>query len=628
MAIHELSDEQIRTMSLEEKDRWWLKSVYKGDMPQLTIRSAVTGMVLGGVLCLTNLYVGIRTGWTLGVGITSVILSFAAFKVLSKLGVGKEMTVLENNAMQSIATSAGYATSALTSFIPTYMLVTHQVIPAYFVWAWIIVLPTLGVLFAFPLKKRFINDEQLRFPEGYAAGIVMDNLHTGKGEEGLFKAKLLAIAAGASAFIEFWRNEAIFKAIKLHALALPEHVDDFIYKHFPKDWWPKILGTPLKDLTVQMDTSIVLVGAGGIMGTKTGLSMFVGAIVNYFILAPILIQKGIITGVGFKNISIWALWGGAAMMTTASLYSFFSRPKIILDALRAPFSKKKAKSDVLADIELPMWISVVGIPILGILVAFMGNAFFGMGFWLGLVAIPIVFILTLIAVYSTGLTSITPGSAIGKLTQLTYSFLAPGHIQTNVMAASISSEVSLSASNLLMDIKPGYMLGAKPRQQAVGHILGAIAGATCAVPVFYLIFNGDVNLFTSDRLPMPSVITLRGVAELLMKGIGFLHPTARWAVVIGAFLGILFEYLNNRLKGKFPISGVGVGLGFILRFTDTLAMSGGSFLFWFLNQKLKNPKTTTYKVFIDNQESVCAGVIAGGSIIGIALIVIETVFLS
>jgi len=69
-----LSDEQIRTMSLEEKDRWWLDQVYKGDMPQLTIRAAVTGMGLGLILSLTNLYIGIMTGWTLGVGVTSVIL--------------------------------------------------------------------------------------------------------------------------------------------------------------------------------------------------------------------------------------------------------------------------------------------------------------------------------------------------------------------------------------------------------------------------------------------------------------------------------------------------------------------------------------------------------------------------
>src|SRR3712207_6282405 len=91
MAIKHLTEEQIRTMTLREKDEWWLKNVYRGDMPQLTIRSALSGMVIGGVLSLTNLYVGIRTGWTLGVGITSVILAFAFFKFLSRFKIGGEI---------------------------------------------------------------------------------------------------------------------------------------------------------------------------------------------------------------------------------------------------------------------------------------------------------------------------------------------------------------------------------------------------------------------------------------------------------------------------------------------------------------------------------------------------------
>ena len=101
-------------LSLEEKDRWWLPNVYRGDMPQLTLRSALTGMLLGGVLSLTNLYVGVKTGWTLGVGITSVILVVRARSRCSRaLGLGREMTMLENNAMQSIATAAGYMTTPL-----------------------------------------------------------------------------------------------------------------------------------------------------------------------------------------------------------------------------------------------------------------------------------------------------------------------------------------------------------------------------------------------------------------------------------------------------------------------------------------------------------------------------------
>src|SRR5260221_5802802 len=173
MAIKQLSPEQIRTMSLEEKDAWWLANVYRGNMPQLTLRAALTGMILGGFLALTNLYIGARTGWSLGVGVTSVILSFAFFKVISRVGVGREMTVLENNAMQSIATSAGYTNSALFSSFAAYTMVSGRIVPMYQVFVWLVLIAIIGVLFAFPLKKRFINDEQLPFPEGMAAGVVM-----------------------------------------------------------------------------------------------------------------------------------------------------------------------------------------------------------------------------------------------------------------------------------------------------------------------------------------------------------------------------------------------------------------------------------------------------------------------
>ncbi len=77
-------------------------------------------------LSLTNLYVGMKTGWTLGVGITSVILAFALFKVLQKIGLGREFTLLENNCMQSIATAAGYMTSPLIASLAAYMMITHD----------------------------------------------------------------------------------------------------------------------------------------------------------------------------------------------------------------------------------------------------------------------------------------------------------------------------------------------------------------------------------------------------------------------------------------------------------------------------------------------------------------------
>jgi uncharacterized oligopeptide transporter (OPT) family protein len=620
VALPELTPEQVRTWTLEQKDAWWRANVFKGDMPQLTLRAGITGMVLGGVLSLTNLYVGIRTGWTLGVGLTSVIVSYAAFKTLAAVGLGKEMTVLENNAMQSIATSAGYVTAPLVSSLAAYMLVTSHVIPKLHVGIWIALMALLGVLFAFPLKKRFINDEQLPFPEGYAAGVVMDNLHSGKGDEGFFKAKVLAAGAALSALVEVLRDARVMEAIRLKFLALPEYWDDLVYKVAT----PRILGTPLRDLTVRWDSSIVMIGTGGLIGIKAASSLVLGAVLNYLIAAPILIQHGVIPHATFKAITTWSLWGGAALMTTSSLTAFFSKPKVIAQSFAGLFGRRSAPKDLLADIELPMRVFVFGIPVVGTALVVAGHLMFGVPYGTGALAIPLVFVFTLIAVNSTALTSITPGSALGKLTQLTFSVIARRDIGTNIMTACMTSEVSTNASNLLMDIKPGYMLGAKPRQQAVGHVLGVIAGSLIAVPVFYSLFQGDLSRFTTERMPMPSAQVWRSVAEVLMNGFGSLHPSARIAMLVGAVLGIVIELAGQRTQGRFPLSGVAFGLGFILRFSDSLSMGLGALLFWIASRRSRNEQSTFHKVFVQDQETLCAGIIAGGSLAGITLILLET----
>ncbi len=474
-------------------------------------------------------------------------------------------------------------------------------------------------------QKTFHQRRTTSFPEGYAAGIVLHNLHEGTGKDGVFKAKILGYGAGVTAWFELWRSGDFWKKWGLERFSLVEYWDDFIYK---MGFTPKILGTSFRDLTLQWDTSLVLVAAGGLTGIKTGISLLAGGFLNYAILAPIFINKGVIPAAGgFKNITMWGLWGGVAMMTTSSLYTFFSKPKMILDSFRLPTSFRKGgkkTEDVLKDIELPGWISAAGIPIVGALLVIFGNIYFGFSIFEGLIAIPLVFVFTIIAVNSTGLTSITPGSALAKLTQLTYAVVSPGKVATNLMAAGVNAEVSLNASNLLMDIKPAYMLGGKPRHQAVGHVLGIFAGAAVAVPVYYMIFKGDISRFTSDVLPLPSATVWKAVSEALTRGLDVIHPTARWAVVIGGLLGILFEFINGRMKGKFPISGTGMGLAAVLHFNDCLTMGLGSVAFWWFEKKLKDPKTTWHKVLVENRETLCAGGVAGGALIGIILILAST----
>src|SRR4051812_7155924 len=272
MALHHLTEEEVRTWTREQKDRWWLANVYRGDMPQLTLRAAFTGMLLGGILSLTNLYVGAKTGWTLGVGITSVILAFAMFKILAQLNMASEFTILENNAMQSIATAAGYMTSPLISSLAAYMMVTGHVLPMYQTMLWMILLALLGVLFAFPFKRRFINDEQQPFPEGRAAGIVMDSLHHGEAESGMLKAKLLLGFSALAALVKLGQSEKIME--RLHLPSIPEFLDDWLYKRLGSV--PTVLGTPLPALTLRPELDLPMMGAGGLMGIRTGFSILLG----------------------------------------------------------------------------------------------------------------------------------------------------------------------------------------------------------------------------------------------------------------------------------------------------------------------------------------------------------------
>ena len=626
MAIKQLTEEQVRDWTVEQKDRWWLENVYRGNMPQLTLRSGISGMVIGAVLCLTNLYVGMKTGWTLGVGITAVIVAFAMFKAMSKAGLAKEFTVLENNCMQSIATSAGYMTSPLIASLAAYMIITDTIVPWHVTIIWMIAISVLGVLFAFPLKRRFINDEQHAFPEGRAAGIVMDALHTSGASEGLFKAKILSFFAIGAATIEFFKQQDILTAIGLKFMQIPHALEAWFYTI--TGWTPKIAGTPLPELTVSVEPDHVMMAAGGLMGIRTGVSLLVGAVLNYCVLAPLIIQYGDIYGVvndagaltfGFRPITTWALWGGVAMMTTASLFAFLSKPQMIIGAIAGVLGGNKAKEDCVKHIELPVSVFAFGIPVVGSVVVALAFYFFDVAIWLGIIAIPLVFLFSIIAAHSTALTSITPTGALGKLTQLTFAGLSPS-MTTNIITASITGEVASNASNLMMDIKPGYMLGGKPRHQAIGHVLGIIAGAVVAVPVFYFAFlKGDPQGLISEKYPMPGATVWKAVAEILTRGLAELPPSALYAAAAGAAIGILFELFKLLSKGRFPISAVGMGLAFVIPFTTCFAMFFGSFAFWVASKVWKRESSLGHRVFVQNLEPICAGVIAGGALMGIGV---------
>jgi OPT family oligopeptide transporter len=656
-------------MSREQKDRWWLDNIFRGNMAQLTLRSAITGFLLGGVLSATNLYIGAKTGWTLGVGLTSVILAFAMFRVMSSLGA-RDMTILENNASQSIATAAGYMTGPLISGIAAYMMVKNALMPWWQMMLFNVVLSILGVLVAFPMKRRFINDEQAPFPEGQACGVVLDTLYTGDSNIGFFKAKVLVLAGLLAGGLKFLTGEAYqtFLQVKVFGLStitwMSEHIDAWYYKlaEAGKAPIPKIADVDVRQLGLSPTLDIAMFGAGGLMSIKYAANMLVGMVIGWVVLAPIAVSNGWVMRKGtvlltsdkfsYRDVlTAWVLWPGVAMLVCASMASFFAKPEVIINAFKGLTGKKDANAnDPLKGIEVPLWVSWVGVPVVGAIAVWMAHDWFQVNWWLGALSIPLIIILTLIAVNATAATSITPTGSLSKITQFTFGVLDPKHPQTNLMTSLMTTEVASNAANLLMDIKPGYMLGGKPRHQAWGHCIGIIAGALASTPLFFILFlNGhkdnpftkanpelasksveDVLLADASKFPFPGAVQWKGISEFiggLTGDVGLtkiIHPSALTAMIVAAVLGITFELIRVARKNKFPVAPVAIGLGMVLPPDSTFWMFLGA-LFFYVMGRIYKARTTSMgnKLWVQTHEPICAGLIAGAALIGIGDILVN-----
>ncbi len=654
MAIHELTEEQAQAWTRAQKDEWWFKDVFKGDAPQLTVRAVLTGFLLGGFLTATSLYIAGKSGVTIGVGLTSVILAFGIFRVLRQLGISKDFSVLENNSMQTIATSAGYMVAPLISSLAALMMMTGKIVPWWQILLWNAVIATMGIFVAFPMKRRFINDDQLPFPEGRACGYVLDTLYTSDPSVGVFKVKVLSVAAVFSGMLQFlaggsWMKLIQFKILGLHERlgmsapwTLPENISDWYYTLGARWnlWVPKIFDTDIRELGLKVGIDAGMAGVGGLMGIRVASNVLAGALLNYAVLAPWMIKTGDIirnidpvTGEVLKLttkdiISQWSLWWAIAAMVVGSMIGLLAKPQMMIESFTRLFKKKSAAdagtTDPVKHLEFPLWLSFVGVPVLGIAGAWMAHSFFDARWELMLAAIPLIFILSMIASNAMALTSWTPTGALSKITQFTMGAIDHTSAATNLAAAGMTGEIAGNSANLLSNIKPGYMLGAKPRLQAVGHFIGILSGALASTPLFYVLFlrnkadgtYGVENLGAGD-FALPAAQQWYGVAKLIETGLKQLPTSAIVAMVVAAVLALAFEIIRIKSKNKFPVSAVSIGLGVVLPPSACLCMFAGAFVFHFMGKRNSEPGTFGHKIWVDSVEIICAGLITGAALMGV-----------
>src|SRR5215470_16963493 len=184
----------------EEKDQRWYTHVYRGEhVPQLTLRAVAMGAVIGTAMSISNLYTTIKLGWSFGVAITACILSYIIWNGLRGISGNRlsQMTILENNCMQSTASAAGYSTGGTvgTAFGALLLIDGHH-----YQWYWVapfvFFTAALGVFLAIPMKRQMVNQEQLKFPSGIAAAETLRSLYS-HGQEAIRKAYALLIALAA-----------------------------------------------------------------------------------------------------------------------------------------------------------------------------------------------------------------------------------------------------------------------------------------------------------------------------------------------------------------------------------------------------------------------------------------------
>jgi OPT family oligopeptide transporter len=571
------------------------------------------GSLLGGVLSLTNIYIGLKAGWSFGVAITACILSYAIWTGIYKIGLAKtRMTILENNCMQSTASSAGYSTGGtLISAFAAYIMLNDATLPMPIMFGWIFFLAVLGVTMAIPMKRQMINTEQLRFPSGIAAAETLRALHA-TGSKGERAAKALGISAALAMLSQFWSD-----GLRL----INARLEEFQISTWVARFNELTLGSVWTGRTVQVLWDPIFIAAGMLVGMRVGLSIFVGSVACWMIFVPVLQSQGVIPPeeTGFRQLVQWTLWGGTACMVTSGILSVFLQWKNAVRAFKSlgsMLSKKNApaKRDPMAEIETPMSWFIAGQGVSLIALAILAHATFDMPYWQSALAVVLTFALALVACRVTGETDTTPVGAMGKIMQLTFGAVSPGNANINLMSANITAGAATSSADLLIDLKSGYLLGAHPRKQFIAQFAGIFMGTLVTVSAFRVLVP-DASVLGTDQFPAPAAQTWKGVAEAMALGLSHLHPVKVWSIVLGGLLGIILPLLSMTFKkqAKWIPSAAGFGLAWIFQwFYGFLFLLGAiAALIW---KKRNEPQAEEF-IF-----PVASGVIAGGALMGVVLV--------
>ena len=579
-------------------------------MPEFTVVSIVLGAILAIVFGGANAYLGLRVGMTVSASIPAAVISMGVIRKILRRD-----SILENNMVQTIG-SAGESVAAGAIFT----------LPALFMWAkegmgnapslveiGLIALcgGVLGVLMMIPLRSALIVKEHgvLAYPEGQACAEVLI-----AGEEG-----------GAKASTVF---SGLFIA------AVYKFVTDGL-KVFPSEITYDI--SAYKGSGVGIDVLPALAGVGYICGAKVSSYLFAGGILGWLVIMPLMVLFGgdaILFPVTDMTISeliaspggVSNLWSnylryiGAGAVACGGMLSLIKSLPLIIRTFKdamGDYGKGRTVSSLRTEQDLSMKVVLLGILIVAVVMWLMPAI--PLNLFTALIVIVFGFFFATVSSRMVGLigSSNNPvsGMAIATLLISTMLLKATGTVGIEGMTAAIVIGgiiciIAAIAGDTSQDLKTGFLVGATPRKQQIGELIGVAVSAVAIGAILYLLSMAWGG-YGSDALPAPQAMLMKMIVEGVMGG------NLPWNLVFaGVFIAIVVEVLG------IPVLPFAIGL-YLPIYLSVPMMLGGA-LRWFLEKRKyssEKDKTNT----VQSGVLYSSGLIAGEGIVGILLAVLAII---
>lgn len=579
--------------------------------PELTVTSVIMGCILAVIFGAANAYLGLRVGMTVSASIPAAVISMGVIRVILRRN-----SILESNMVQTIG-SAGESLAAGAIFT----------MPALFLWAeeglsdkpgiveiTLIALcgGILGVLFMVPLRNALIVKEHatLLYPEGTACADVLL-----AGEEGGANASTVFSGMGLAAIFKF-----VVDGLKL----LPADVSA-AFKSFKGE--------------IGMEVYPALLGVGYIVGPKIASYMFTGSLIGWMVIIPLIClfgpdtwmypaAEGTTIAQLYANGGAAAIWStyvkyiGAGAIATGGIISLIkSLPLIVTtfrDSMKSMKGSKNTSTERTAQ-DLPMQFILLGVVAMVFIIWIVPAIPVTL---LGAVIIVVFgFFFATVSSRMVGLvgSSNNPvsGMAIATLLIATFAIKSSGKTGIDGMTAAIAVGsviciIAAIAGDTSQDLKTGYLLGATPKKQQMGEMLGVVVSGLAIGGVLYLL-NAAWGYGTAE-IPAPQAQLMKMIVEGIMGG------NLPWGLVfVGVFLAICLEIL------RIPVMPFAIGL-YLPIYLNATIMIGGIVRGLLDRRKGVDEKTKTAQA--TDGTLYCAGMIAGEGLVGILLAIFAVVGVS